>query len=93
MTAKKRQPAQPVDRLAAAAQAFEAARAKHESAKAALAEAAADLKASRQPLADEIVNAAKSGSSQREIHQRIGDIYTRENIRKICKAAGIDLSR
>jgi hypothetical protein len=80
-----------VDPLAEAARAYAEARQAHSDAQKALADATAALKAAREPLATEIVKAARSGASQREIHNRTGDVWTRENIRKVCRAAGVDL--
>lgn len=42
----------------------------------------------RDHLADEIVKAAQSGMRQSEIVKASG--YTRETVRRICRAAGMD---
>jgi len=81
------------DPLAESAKTFATARDAQAAAQQALADATRALKAARAAMADEIVKAAKAGVPQREIHRRTGDIWTRENIRKVCIAAGVDLSR
>ena len=86
-----------VDRLADAARAFRAAREEDEASKRAAEEARARrtraiaaLKVARDPLAEEIVAAVRQGVRQRDILARIGNVYTRERIRQICKDAGVD---
>ncbi len=46
------------------------------------------MDAARDVLADEIVKAARSGMRQSEIVKTTG--YTRETVRRICRAAGVD---
>jgi hypothetical protein len=44
----------------------------------------------RTPLAAEIVAEARRGTRQRDIVARIEGAYTREQVRRICRAAGIE---
>jgi predicted transcriptional regulator len=46
------------------------------------------LEAARPVLAEAIVNAARSGMRQTEIVRASG--YTREQVRRICRAAGVE---
>ncbi|HEV7900190.1 MAG TPA: hypothetical protein VGP31_20350 [Planosporangium sp.] len=50
--------------------------------------ARAEVEKARAELADAIVEAARSGMRQVEIVRRSG--YTRESVRRICRAAGIE---
>lgn len=77
----------------AAANAYRDAQAAHLEAQRALDSAAEAVRGAHKPLVDEIVQAARDGVSQREIHRRIGDLWSREYIRKLCRAAGINLAR
>lgn len=52
--------------------------------------ALADVEAAREPLAEAIISAAMAGVRQRDILAAIGGAYTRERVRQICRAAGID---
>jgi hypothetical protein len=79
--------------LFSAASAYRHAQAAQLEAQRALDRATAAVQEARQPLVDQIVEAAREGVPQREIHRRIGDLWSREHIRKLCRAAGIDLSR
>lgn len=85
------------DRLAKAARAFVAARAAEDEAKQALevarrrrAEAGEKVAKTRAPLAEAIVEAARQGVRQRDILTQINNAYTRERVRQICRAAGIE---
>lgn len=87
------------DPLAVAARAYVAAVERETTAKKALeearrkrAEAAAKVAEARTPLAAAIVEAARAGKRQRDILTDIGGIYTRERIRQICRAAGVEPS-
>src|SRR6266545_4325333 len=78
-----------VDRLAKAARTYLDARAREEDAKRALdaarnarAAAARDVDKAREPLAAEIVTAARNGVRQKDILTRIGNAYTREQVRR-----------
>lgn len=46
----------------------------------------------RVPLAAAIVEAARAKMRQRDILAAIGDVYTREQVRRICRAAGVEPS-
>jgi hypothetical protein len=85
------------DRLQEAARAFRAALAEDEATKKAVAEARAQRQAAlarvaeaRGPLAAEIVAEASKGTRQREILDRIEHVYTREQVRRICKDAQVE---
>jgi hypothetical protein len=52
--------------------------------------AATRVEKARSPLADEIVEAAKSGMRQKDILDAIENVYTRETVRRICRAAGVE---
>jgi F0F1-type ATP synthase membrane subunit b/b' len=53
-----------------------------------IAEAKADTVRARERLADAIVEAARDGMRQVDIVRKTG--YTRERVRQICRAAGIE---
>ncbi|GAA1809789.1 hypothetical protein HC028_18690 [Planosporangium flavigriseum] len=53
-----------------------------------IAEARADVVRARERLADAIVKAARDGMRQVDIVRATG--YTRERVRQICRAAGIE---
>lgn len=85
------------DPLAAAAKAYAADLAAEKAAIRAVEEArrqrqAAGVKvnATRDELAEQIVQAAKDGVRQRDILERLGGVYTRESVRRICRLAGVD---
>jgi F0F1-type ATP synthase membrane subunit b/b' len=75
-------------RLDDAANAFREAQAALIDARAQVGQVRADVDRARTELADAIVAAARSGMRQVEIVKRSG--YTRERIRQICRAAGIE---
>lgn len=54
----------------------------------AYADAKAAVDAARERLGDEIVKAARSGMRQTEIVRISG--YTRETVRRLCRAAGVE---
>lgn len=74
--------------LDAAANAYRQAQAKLDAARAAIGPARADVERARLELAEAIVEAARGGMRQVEIVRRSG--YTRESVRRICRAAGIE---
>jgi hypothetical protein len=76
------------DRLEAAAQAYRAAEAAVAEAKKALAAGNESVRAARPALADAIVEATREGRKQADIVRITG--YTRERIRQICRAAGLE---
>lgn len=85
------------DQLISAADAYRAAMEGEESAKARLADArrekdaaSAEVERLRGPLAEAIIAAARSGMRQRDILAATGQAYTRERIRQICRAAGVE---
>jgi multidrug resistance efflux pump len=75
-------------RLDDAANAFRQAQAALIDARAQVGEIRAEVERARADLADAIVEAARSGVRQVEIVKRSG--YTRERIRQLCRAAGIE---
>jgi acyl-CoA reductase-like NAD-dependent aldehyde dehydrogenase len=80
------------DDLAAATAALRAARDEVDGAQdraaAMVAEARAEVERKRSDLATAIVDAAKRGVRQREIVRVTG--YSRERVRQICRAAGLE---
>lgn len=85
------------DQLTRAAEAYRAAANKDAEARDALAvarkrraETARAVERTRGPLAEAIIAATRAGVRQRDILATIGGVYTRERIRQICRAAGID---
>lgn len=83
--------------LESAGREYRDALAQEEEAKAALAKAQAARKSAaervakaRVPLAEAIVSAARKGKRQKDILAEIGDVYTRETVRRICRAAGVE---
>lgn len=44
----------------------------------------------RDPLAKAIVIAARDGVRQKDILEEIENVYTRETVRRICRAAGVE---
>jgi hypothetical protein len=84
-------------KLKEAAEAYAAALAEETSAKQAVVaarhrrtEAGKAVAEARVPLASEIVASARAGMRQRDILDAIGNVYTRETIRRICRAAGVE---
>jgi hypothetical protein len=87
------------DQLTQAARRYRAALAEEEAAKEALAaakkrreEAARGVADARQPLADLIADRARGGARQVDILTAIENVYTRETVRRICRAAGVEPS-
>jgi hypothetical protein len=85
------------DQLAAAAAAYHRATSAEVKAKQRLRDARRDKAAAtaavelaRRPLAEAIVTAAQSGMRQRDILVATNWTYTRERVRQICRAAGIE---
>lgn len=85
------------DQLHATALAFIAARDEETAAKEALESArqertaaAAKVAEARGPLVEQILNEVRAGVRQRDIVRRINNAYTRERVRQICRAAGIE---
>lgn len=78
------------DALNDAARALISAQEKVKRAKQALAEGNEEIRQARPVLAERIVEAARAGVRQRDILERIGDVYTRERVRQICRAAGVE---
>jgi multidrug resistance efflux pump len=75
-------------RLDDAANAYRHAQATLADARGRVNQARADIEQARVELAEAIVDAARAGMRQVEIVRRSG--YTRESVRRICRAAGID---
>lgn len=85
------------DQLTKAARRYRDALAEEENAKAALAaakkrreEAAQEVAAARSPLATLIASKAREGARQVDILAAIENVYTRETVRRICRAAGVE---
>ncbi|MDZ5443771.1 hypothetical protein U2F26_13665 [Micromonospora sp. 4G57] len=85
------------DQLTQAARAYRDALAEESEAKEALAaaklrreEAGRAVNAARGPLADAIVARARAGMRQVDILDAIENVYTRETVRRICRAAGVE---
>jgi DNA-binding NarL/FixJ family response regulator len=82
----------PQDDLDAAVRAYQEAQdaipAAQERARQVVAEARVEVERARERLAAAIVRAAKRGMRQKDIAERTG--YTRETVRRICRAAGIE---
>ncbi len=76
------------DQLEEAARAYRSAQNAVARAKKALAAGNEAVKVTRPALAEAIVDAARSGRKQGEIIKVTG--YTRERVRQICRAAGIE---
>ncbi|MCW2641095.1 MAG: hypothetical protein JWP76_3401 [Dactylosporangium sp.] len=75
-------------RLDDAANAFRQAQAALIDARAQVGEIRDEVERTRADLADAIVEAARAGVRQVEIVKRSG--YTRERIRQLCRAAGVE---
>lgn len=85
------------DELTRAARAYRAALTEEDAAKEALAaakrrreEAAEAVAAARAPLADLIAAKAREGMRQVDILAAVEYVYTRETVRRICRAAGVE---
>lgn len=78
------------DRLNEAARALVRAQDAVAKAKQALASGNEAVRAARPRLAEAIVEEARRGTRQREILARIDNVYTRERVRQICRAAGVE---
>lgn len=78
------------DALNDAARKLVAAQDKVKRAKQALAEGNEEVRKARPELAERIVEEARQGTRQRDILDRIEGVYTRERVRQICRAAGIE---
>ncbi|MGI5214973.1 hypothetical protein [Plantactinospora sp. CA-290183] len=83
-------PSMTTDPLNEAARALVAAQKAVQKAKDDLAEGNAAVRDARPVLADQIVAAARGGMRQRDILERIENVYTRERVRQICRAAGVE---
>jgi hypothetical protein len=68
----------------------EAAKRALESARQVRTTAAAKVADARGPLVEQILSEVRAGVRQRDIMRRIGNAYTRERVRQICRAAGIE---
>ncbi|GAB3817312.1 hypothetical protein [Micromonospora zhanjiangensis] len=77
-----------LDDLEAATRAYHDAQAAVVEAERALAKTKANVPTARDRLRDAIVRAAKAGVRQTEIVRVTG--YTRESVRRICRAAGVE---
>jgi aspartokinase len=85
------------DRLQKTARAYQVAVEQESAAKQALeeakktrAQAALKVAAARGPLAEAIADAARAGVRQRDILVALGGTYSRERVRQICRAAGVE---
>ncbi|WP_139128856.1 hypothetical protein [Micromonospora nigra] len=85
------------DELTRAARTYRDAVTEEDAAKDALAaakrrreQAAQQVAASRGPLAELIVTKAREGMRQVDILTAIEHVYTRETVRRICRAAGVE---
>jgi hypothetical protein len=85
------------DQLTHAARAYREALAKEAAAKEALAaaklrreQAGRAVADARTPLAEAIVAKARDGMRQVDILDAIENVYTRETVRRICRAAGVE---
>lgn len=77
-----------LDDLEAATRAYREAQEAVEKAEQNLAAVKAEVPTARSRLAEEIVRAARAGARQRDIVAVTG--YTRESVRRICRAAGVE---
>ncbi len=78
------------DALNDAARKLIAAQDKVKQAKQALAEGNEEIRRARPVLAERIVEETRRGTRQRDILDRIEGVYTRERVRQICRAAGVE---